>query len=102
MKQLYQLALVVISTALGAAFGRYVLLLAVAPLARHIPASPESPKHDFGDAFAFFMNYGYNLGLLVGIFMTVAVMGGLLTGIVLARRVGKPSKPTPAFGLKAA
>ena len=79
MKRLYQFAIVIASTAVGAALGWGVIALFGIPLAQHFSDNP----------FALLVD----MGLIAGVVMTLAVQSSLLAGLVLARRVGKPIRP---------
>ena len=96
MKRLYRSIIVLTSTVTGAAFGACLMRLAGTPLAQHLALAPKSAKptaHDFGDMFANLFFLGYYMGLLTGVVMTLAVLGGLMAGVALARRVGGPATP---------
>ncbi len=102
MKRLYQFAIVVASTALGTALGWGVLHWAGPILVQHFPLDPKPAKpavNDFGNIILVLFNMGYYTGLTIGIGMTLAVLGGLILGVSLARRVGKPNR---SLELKAA
>jgi hypothetical protein len=77
MKRFYQVAIVVTSTALGIALGWGLIALFSTPLAQH-----------FSDGPFTFLIY---LGFIGGIMMTLSVQGGLVAGVALARRVGRPA-----------
>lgn len=78
MKRFYQVAIVTASTALGTALGWGVIALFGIPLAQHFSDNPF--------ALLFYM------GFIAGIVMTLAVLGGLVAGVALARRVGQPNQ----------
>jgi len=71
----YQVAIVTASTALGTALGWGVIALFGIPLAQHCSHNPF--------VLLFYM------GFIAGVVMTLAVLGGLVAGVALARRVGK-------------
>lgn len=101
MKNLVQIVVVLVSTGLGTLAGRYALVPALALLIPHLTwLLPQSgpPKHDFGDMISVIMTTGYSLGLAIGVGMTGAVLGGLLAGIALARRVSLPGAPAVSAG----
>ena len=71
--------IVVAFTALSGVFGWDVVALFGMPLAQHLSADPFS--------LLFYM------GLIAGIVMTLAVLGGLAAGVALIWRVGKLTSP---------
>ena len=94
MKKLTQLTIVVAATGIGALIGRYALVPALMALIPHLKwLLPQSgpPKHDLGDMISVIITAGYSLGLSIGIGMTLAIFGGLLAGLALARRVETPA-----------
>jgi hypothetical protein len=95
MKRLIQFVIVIASTGIGIAFGRYALVPALMAIVPHMAwLLPQSgpPKHDLGDLASFGLTIGYSFGLSIGIGMTLAIFGGLLIGIALARRVTMPAQ----------
>lgn len=101
MKRLVQIVVVLVSTGLGTLVGRYALVPALALLIPHLTwLLPQSgpPKHDFGDPIGVILTAGYILGLAGGVGMTAAILGGLLAGIALARRVSFPNVPAVSAG----
>ncbi len=84
MKRFYQVAIVTASTALTVAFAGGMLRLFGTPLAQHFPGFLLGEKGD-GGPFIFL----FNLGFIAGVGLTLAVLGGLLSGLALARCVGK-------------
>lgn len=91
---LRRVAVVAVSALLGAAIGLGVLRVAGQGIARHLPGMAKPIGVDangFGAAFAMLMNIGYNIGLVTGVLMTVAILGGLVLGFWLSRRVGSPA-----------
>jgi len=86
MRHFYQFAIVVASTAAGAAFA---LCMARSPLSGWV-AKLLAGTNAEGDNILGFLVYA---GMVCGILMTLGVIGGLVAGVALARRVGKPSRP---------
>ncbi len=99
MRRLIQTVVVLAFTGLGVLAGRYMLVPVLARVIPHLswllPHSTEPAKHDFGDMISVILTAGYSLGLAIGVGMTLALFGGLLAGIALARRIKIPApKPT--------
>lgn len=87
-------AVVAVSVLLGAVMGLGILRVAGQAIARHLPAMAKPTGADadgFGAAFAMLMNIGYNIGLVTGVLMTLAILGGLVLGFWLSRRLGSPA-----------
>lgn len=90
-------AVVAVSVLLGAATGLGILRVAGKTIAQHLPAMAKpigADANGFGAVFAMLMNIGYNIGLVTGVLMTLAILGGLVLGFRLSRRLGSPTVPS--------
>lgn len=86
MKQLYQVTIVVASTALGATSAWYVAHSHLSGRVAVLLTGTQGGNTDIFDLLIY-------AGMVAGVLMTLGVLGGLVAGVALARRVGKPSSP---------
>ena len=87
MKRFFcQAAIIFATTALGTALAWSA---AHPPLSEHIGALFARTQGDNTNVFDLLVY----AGMADGVIMTLSVLGGLFAGVVLARRVGKPSSP---------
>ncbi len=89
MRRFRQLVVIAVSTGLGLALGRYVLVPTIYKIMELLSKSHHhTTGHDFGDMAANLIGAGYDIGLAFGVGITAAVLGGFLGGLVLSRHVG--------------
>ncbi len=88
MQRLSRFLIVVACTALGYVCGQFLVFPV---LVRLLP--PPHVIGGSGDAFAALFSLGARVGESAGISLTAATIGGLLLGVTLARRIGRPFLP---------